>query len=107
MGIIIVFSRKMKLTSAVVISAVAAQRGVGGPGGVRRYFQLTEMMENYNADFDERQYWAYGCNCFILGDRPMSDPGHGPPVDSLDAVCKAYKDCVKCAKMEHGDACIG
>ena len=50
----------MKLTSAVVISAVAAQRGVGGPGGVRRYFQLTEMMENYNADFDERQYWAYG-----------------------------------------------
>ena len=25
------------------------------------------------------------------GDRPMSDPGLGPPVDQLDAVCKAYK----------------
>ena len=37
----------------------------------------------------------------------MSDPGHGPPVDALDTVCKAYKDCLKCARMEHGDSCIG
>lgn len=37
----------------------------------------------------------------------MSDPGHGPPVDALDTVCKAYKDCLKCARMEHGDTCIG
>jgi hypothetical protein len=37
----------------------------------------------------------------------MSDPGHGPPVDALDTVCKAYKDCVKCAKQEHGQMCIG
>jgi hypothetical protein len=37
----------------------------------------------------------------------MSDPGHGPPVDPLDSVCKAYKDCVKCAKMTHGSTCIG
>lgn len=41
------------------------------------------------------------------GDRPMSDPGHGLPIDALDTVCKAYKDCVKCAKMEYGDMCIG
>jgi hypothetical protein len=73
----------------------------------RRYNQLTDMMEHYNADFDERKYWTYGCNCLILGDRPMSDPGHGPPVDALDTVCKAYKDCQKCARMEHGDTCIG
>jgi len=73
----------------------------------RRYFQLVDMMENYNPQFDERKYWAYGCNCLILGDRPMSDPGHGPPVDALDTVCKAYKDCLKCARMEHGDSCIG
>ena len=56
------------------------------------------MMDYFNDDFDERKYWAYGCNCLILGDRPMSDPGHGLPVDALDSVCKAYKDCVKCAK---------
>ena len=37
----------------------------------------------------------------------MSDPGHGPPVDALDTVCKAYKDCVKCARMTYGDMCIG
>jgi len=73
----------------------------------RRYFQLTDMMTHYNSDFDERKYWAYGCNCLILGDRPMSDPGHGPPVDQLDTVCKAYKDCVKCARMEFGEMCIG
>ena len=37
----------------------------------------------------------------------MSDPGHGPPVDALDSVCKAYKDCVKCARLSYGEMCIG
>ena len=37
----------------------------------------------------------------------MSDPGHGRPVDALDTVCKAYKDCLKCARMTHGDNCRG
>ena len=37
----------------------------------------------------------------------MSDPGHGPPVDALDTVCKQYKDCQKCARATHGDSCIG
>lgn len=73
----------------------------------KRYFQLVDMMTYFNPDFDERKYWAYGCNCLLLGDRPMSDPGHGPPIDALDTVCKAYKDCVKCARMEHGNTCIG
>ena len=75
--------------------------------GPRRYKQLTSQMEYYNSEFDERKYWAYGCQCLILGDRPMSDPGHGPPVDELDAVCKQYKDCQKCARMTFGDMCIG
>lgn len=65
------------------------------------------MMQHYNSDFDERKYWTYGCQCLILGDRPMSDPGHGPPISPLDAVCKQYKDCQKCARMAHGDMCIG
>lgn len=78
-----------------------------GPEQERRYNQLTDMMAHYNPDFDERKYWTYGCNCLILGDRPMSDPGHGPPVDALDTVCKAYKDCQKCARQAHGNMCIG
>jgi hypothetical protein len=65
------------------------------------------MFEAYNPSFDERKYWAYGCNCHVLGDRPMSDPGFGPPVDELDTVCKAYKDCLKCVREEHGPQCIG
>jgi len=73
----------------------------------RRYKQLKNMMKHYNDQFDERKYWTYGCQCLILGDRPMSDPGHGPPVDALDAVCKQYKDCLKCARQAHGDDCIG
>ena len=36
----------------------------------------------------------------------MSDPGKGRPVDELDSVCKAYKDCLKCARKTHGDMCI-
>ena len=103
----------MKLIAAIAIAATATETKVASrvarnvDDSDRRYFQLTDMMEHYNADFDERKYWAYGCNCLILGDRPMSDPGHGPPVDALDTVCKAYKDCVKCARMEYGDMCIG
>ena len=50
----------------------------------RRYSQLTKMMRFYNDDFDERKYWTYGCNCLMLGDRPLSQPGIGPPVDELD-----------------------
>jgi len=73
----------------------------------RRYWQLTRMMDYFNPTFDERQYWTYGCNCLMLGDRPMSDPGLGPPVDALDTVCKKYKDCLKCARETHGEACIG
>lgn len=103
----------MRVSALIIASTVSANnnkpksRVARQADQDRRYFQLVDMMENYNSDFDERKYWAYGCNCLILGDRPMSDPGHGPPVDALDTVCKAYKDCLKCARMEHGDSCIG
>jgi len=40
---------------------------VARDNGDRRYVQLTDMMEHYNSDFDEKKYWAYGCNCLILG----------------------------------------
>ena len=32
-----------------------------------RYIQLTNMMTHYNPSFDEKKFWAYGCNCLILG----------------------------------------
>ena len=41
--------------------------------------------------FDERKYWAYGCHCFMLGDRPMTDDKpmpFGMPKDVLDAQVK-------------------
>ena len=55
-----------------------------GRGTSRRYFQLTRLMQFYNKDFDERKYWAYGCNCMMLGDRPLSQPGLEPAVDEVD-----------------------
>lgn len=94
----------------VLLSGVAYGQGNKGVERVeseRRYSQLVDMMTTYNPDFDERKYWSYGCNCLILGDRPMSDPGHGAPVDDLDKLCKAYKDCLKCTRREHGPECIG
>jgi len=100
----------LALTTVVAATSHRHRREVTGEKQLeqeKRYFQLTDMMKHYNSDFDERKYWTYGCNCLILGDRPMSDPGYGPPVDALDTVCKAYKDCVKCARMEFGDMCIG
>ena len=34
---------------------------------VRRYMQLADMMNFFNPNFDEKKYWAYGCNCLIIG----------------------------------------
>lgn len=86
-----------------------------GEDSDRRYADLEAIISKYwgkqgmtgkNA-FDERKYWAYGCHCFMLGDRAMSEMGHGRPVDALDNKCKAYKDCQKCVRDRHGDMCIG
>ncbi|CAG5113740.1 Oidioi.mRNA.OKI2018_I69.chr2.g7830.t1.cds [Oikopleura dioica] len=102
----------MKFSAASLTAFVSAQRGFDPTeservdNSVRRYFQLTTMMEHVNPEFDEKKYWTYGCNCLVLGDRPMSDPGKGQPVDELDSVCKAYKDCIKCAKKTHGEMCL-
>jgi len=95
------------LASVVASSEIPSRHPRQIEIGEKRYSQLTDMMGFYNPSFDERKYWAYGCNCLILGDRPMSDPGHGQPVDALDTVCKQYKDCVKCALKEYGETCIG
>jgi len=73
----------------------------------KRYSQLIDQMTYYNTDFDERKYWTYGCHCLMLGDRPMSDMGKGAPMDALDSVCRAYKECQKCARQQFGDMCIG
>jgi len=95
-----------------LLLAVFGIKGTSGRGNKigddddRRYLQLADMMSFENPDFDERKYWTYGCNCLMLGDRPMSDPGHGPPVDALDKVCKAYKDCLKCARQNHDETCL-
>lgn len=81
----------------------------------RRYDDLTAIAAKLfrkagltgKEKFDERKYWTYGCHCLMLGDRPMSDMGKGKPVDALDNKCKAYKDCQKCVRANHGDTCIG
>lgn len=85
----------------------AGTREIGPEANDRRYAQLKEMFTSYNPEFDERKFWTYGCNCLMLGDRPMSDPGLGPAVDTLDGVCKQYKDCNKCVKQQYGNDCIG
>lgn len=71
-----------------------------------RYTDLAAIVKNFIPDFDERKYWAYGCHCLILGDRPMSLVGSGKPVDALDSSCRKYKQCQKCVKMNYGKECI-
>ena len=73
----------------------------------RRYRDLDSMIADLNPNFDPRKYWAYGCHCFALDDRPMSGMGKGKPVDELDALCKRYKDCQKCARRRYGEDCVG
>ena len=58
----------MKLAFFATVSASLVKREADrNLDGEKRYFQLTDMMEHYNSQFDERKYWAYGCNCLILG----------------------------------------
>jgi hypothetical protein len=99
----------MFLATVVSLAGVSAQGRLTPDNAEdqdRRYNQLKAMMTFKNTDFDDLKFWTYGCNCLMLGDRPMSDPGLGPPVDELDKVCKRYKDCLKCAIISHGDDCI-
>ena len=57
----------MKLTIALIAAARANKIARQADDSDRRYSQLVDMMANYNPSFDERKYWAYGCNCLILG----------------------------------------
>merc|ERR1712176_1118318 len=98
-------------------NAVAGPRSGAGAAedADRRYDDLEQIANKYwrkqgmtgENKFDDRKYWAYGCHCFLLGDRPMSEMGKGKPVDALDTRCKAYKDCQKCVREKHGEDCIG
>ena len=85
---------------------------------VKRYSDLMGMAKKLWAKnglsgknkFDHRNYWGYGCHCFHLGDRPMTDDKpmpFGMPKDELDSQCRVYKQCQKCARMYHGDDFIG
>ena len=62
----------MKIQIAVLLAANTEATKAGrvarqAPDNDRRYSQLVDMMAHHNSDFDERKYWAYGCNCLILG----------------------------------------
>ena len=79
--------------------------------GDRRYNQLEEMalkwFEYNGGDWNDKNYWSYGCHCFMLNDRPMSEMGVGKPVDKIDHICKKWKFCQKCVRDNHGEDCIG
>lgn len=102
----------MKSVSYMLLTLGFGQDSLTGPRGdtglgPRRYNDLLAIVMHYEKGFDERKYWAYGCNCLILGDRPMSEMGKGKPVDDLDFICRDYKSCQRCARMEFGKDCIG
>ena len=97
----------MKLSLFATVSASLVRRDTDVDLlGERRYFQLVKFMTFFNRDFNEGKFFAYGCNCMFVGEMPLSRTGHGQPVDALDSACKKYKDCVKCARMSHGETCI-
>ena len=54
-------------------SSVRARRQADrNADGAKRYSQLIDQMQSYNNDFDERQYWTYGCHCLMLGKLAMT-----------------------------------
>ena len=101
-------------TAFAVATLVAAENGRIARSGERGFKDLEDIIIKYWAENgltwdhqqDARKYFAYGCHCILMGDRPLSDMGWGRPVDALDTKCKAYKDCQKCVREKHGDQCI-
>lgn len=75
------------------------------PGINGKYSGLSRLATHYNRQFSEQQHHAYGCNCMMIGDRPMLQTSFGPPVDALDATCKKLKDCYKCVSDQFGSDC--
>ena len=78
----------------------------------RRFSDLAAIAKHIfvgaGKSFDIRKYYAYGCNCFQLGDAPLSgQPIQGRPVDQLDNMCKMYKSCQKCVRTKNGETCRG
>ena len=91
-----IFNKMIVLASAALAqdgldSNTNSSTSIGGMGLGRQYTDLLKLVKHYTPEFDERKYWAYGCNCLIMGDQPMSGPGYGQPVDALDMICKQYK----------------
>lgn len=74
-------------------------------GASSKYSGLTRLAYHYNREFSASQHHAYGCNCMMLGDRPLLETTFGPPVDELDATCKKLKECYRCVLTEFGGTC--
>jgi len=97
----------MKITAILAITASTTTAFDPTQDGDRRWDETKSMLEFYNADAKIDDLAGYGCNCMAIGDRPLSEsPGQGFPVDGLDGDCQKYKQCLKCARDKHGDACI-
>ena len=85
-----VLSGEDRLTAAVMNSQPSGSENISRLTE-KRYHQLITQMNFYNLDFDPRKFWGYGCNCFHLSDRPMTDGLGLGVVDELDTACKKYK----------------
>ena len=79
--------KKKKFFSHVFCTKLFLELGIAQ----RRYDQFESMASAFDRKFDKRVITKYGCNCPHLGDRPLSDPGKGAPVDELDRVCLTFK----------------
>ena len=90
----------MKLTIALIAATRANKVARQADDSDRRYSQLVDMMSHYNPSFDERKYWAYGCNCLILGNSTnCPSPGLGSvqswSSDSLVSVILVQPRCTR------------
>merc|ERR1712037_608137 len=111
------FEKRGKIRMKTVIFTIGCVVGQNASENeernARRYDQFMEMTKTYWKNYDDKKLWSYGCNGFNRGDRPMSSPGYGLPIDELDRLYHTYKSCLMCARRVHtpannnGDECIG
>lgn len=98
------YQKESEMMIKRIFASVVAAKAMSVPGldNQDRYNQLLSVMEMGNSAFTADKFWAYGCNCQMA----QPEPVRGKPVDELDAVCKRYKDCLKCVAIDHGEQCV-
>ena len=63
-------------------------------------FTYSQVTTSLDISVFNKRVQNYGCHCFGEGSRTVG--GQGPPVDTLDSICRDLARCHTCVDFDHG-----